>query len=94
MLFMVGKNMPLVGSQKGILFWVPSGFHGFLHVPPFAKRARNLNGGFVESFAFGGEFPTEALGTEGVSEKKVGEPKNAWALPYCVGMSHLAWSCL
>ena len=44
----------------------------------------------MESFAFGGTAPTEAL-EEGVQEKKVGEPKNAWALPYCVGMSHLAW---
>ena len=30
-----------------------------------------------------------------MQEKKVGEPKSAWALPYCVGMSHLAEpSCL
>jgi len=50
---------------------------------------RTVGGGFVESFAFGGTAPTESL-EEGVQEKKVGEPKSAWALPYCGGMSSWA----
>ena len=76
-------------------FYIPTNWHLNLNQQPARLRVLfTPTAGFVESFAFGGTAPTESL-EEGVQEKKVGEPKSAWALPYCVGMSHLAEpSCL
>eukprot|EP00435_Cladocopium_sp_Y103_P001259 s3540_g1.t1 len=51
------------------------------------KTKRTVGGGFVESFAFGGEAPKKQQGGEGIP---VGEPKAPWALPYAVGTSSWA----
>lgn len=48
------------------------------------KTTRTVGGGFVESFAFGGEAPQKQSGGEGIP---VGEPSAPWALPCAVGSS-------
>lgn len=50
---------------------------------------RTVGGGFVESFAFGGEAPN-AKGQMGGQGVKVGAPAKPFALPYMAGMSSWA----